>query len=453
MRTISPTIHTNMVKYILSFSVIILLTFSGYTQNPSIDELLLKREKDYSAMQAHRDTIKVRTWVNVVTLNGLMEKVIRTDSLLVAACLDELSKAPDMASEKQLIDTIARLKGRIEYLKMAPPKNVKFLTPKDYLILLGLSFTLLVAGIIALFMLRRVKKANLNARESREELESARSQHEAYEKKLEEISATLADFTGEREKTLAQISELNKALINEKQQLAAYREQYEALLREKDNLKNELEKARLEMAQPSQQSPASALSPELITENNLLKSENMQARQRINELEETIETLKQSGQAADKTDASPENEVPAARADAESHKLKSELQKSEQTQFQLHDKIKDLDEKVKSLSREKDHLRSERDITMETVKTLRDKLEQNETALYKAKEESKKLGEELAGKTSQKVQIETLHAEISRWQNENEQLRKEIAREIKLRRDIEEDVRKIFSRFGPAASE
>jgi len=450
------TILHHMVRNIIALSVMLLLTLSAQTQNPSIDELLLSREKEFQIMKSHRDTIKVRTWVNVVTLNGLMEKVIRTDSLLIAACLDELSKVPDQAAESQLIDTIARLKGRIEYLKMAPPKNAKFLTPKDYLILLILSFTLFLVGIFALLLQRRLKKANLSARESREELESARSRHETYEKKLEDISYTLSDFTDEREKTLAQISELNKALISEKQQLAAYREQYDAMSKEKENLKAELERIRQDVANQAVHAQVPAFSPELITENNLLKSENMQARQRINELEETIDKLKSSGpdrSTPGNIALNNENEVQSSRMDAETHKLKSELQKSEQTQFQMQDKIKDLDDRVKALSKEKDHLRSERDITMETVKTLRDKLEQKETALFKAKEDSNKLEEALSGKLIQKEQIETLHAEIRRWQSENELLKKEIAQEIKLRRDIEEDVRKIFSRLGSSSSD
>jgi septal ring factor EnvC (AmiA/AmiB activator) len=445
-----------MVRNIIALSVMLLLTLSAQTQNPSIDELLLSREKEFQIMKSHRDTIKVRTWVNVVTLNGLMEKVIRIDSLLIAACLDELSKVPGQATESQLIDTIARLKGRIEYLKMAPPKNAKFLTPKDYLILLVLSFTLFLVGIFALLLLRRLKKANLSARESREELESARSRHETYEKKLEDISYTLSDFTDEHEKTLAQISELNKALISEKQQLASYREQYDAMSKEKENLKAELEKIRQDMANQAVHAQVPAFSPELITENNLLKSENMQARQRINELEETIDKLKSSGpdgSTPGNKALNNENEVQSSRMDAETHKLKSELQKSEQTQFQMQDKIKDLDDRVKALSKEKDHLRSERDITMETVKTLRDKLEQKETALFKAKEDSNKLEEAISGKLIQKEQIETLHAEIRRWQSENELLKKEIAQEIKLRRDIEEDVRKIFSRLGSSSTD
>ena len=109
-------------------------------QNTDRNELLLSQQEAYQAYRKHRDTITVRTWTNVVTLNGLLEQLVRADSLLIAANPGSLSASSDTVMEKQLLDTIARLKGRIEYMKLAPPRNTQFLTPKDYLLLFGISF-------------------------------------------------------------------------------------------------------------------------------------------------------------------------------------------------------------------------------------------------------------------------------------------------------------------------
>jgi chromosome segregation ATPase len=182
-------------------------------------------------------------------------------------------------------------------------------------------------------------------------------------------------------------------------------------------------------------------STELITENNLLKSENMQAKQTILRLEDEVKRLKKALE-----------ELPAtASADQEGEniqKYRLELQKAQQLLIQTQDKLREADERNKFLISEKDRLTAELNISMQSIKNLRDRLENIDSELIRIKQEKQLLEQKLETATGSNAQIESLNAEILRWKSENETLQQQLAHEMKIRKDIESDIQKLLGRIG-----
>jgi len=403
--------------------------------------LLRTRQKDYSNYIQQRDSIKVRTWEKVVMLNGLAARVIQSDSILIAACLEQLAAGIPSVREQQLLDTITHLKGRIEYMKQSSsPEND--LSPRDYVILLGVSLILILLGIFALILLRKLQKANKSGLKTKEELETFQNTQLEYENKLEEINDELARIYNEREQLLQQITELNRALISEKQNNNQLKDCLETISNEKQEMQNEMKRLK-EKAEKYQNLPDESTINEIITENNLLKSENIQLKQQILELQENIEQLK--SELLKVTESS--DELLRKSLEEREQKYKMELQNAQQIQLQLEDKIKEIEERLKNILEEKDILVSEHNFVMESLSSMCDELERSKAQLQSVETEKISLEEQLVNLSPLPQQIDALNAEIIRWQNENEELKQQIAREIKLRKEIESDIQKIFNRL------
>ncbi|HNQ60064.1 MAG TPA: hypothetical protein PK028_06665 [Bacteroidales bacterium] len=431
-----------MTKKILILPFLFLGSFFySQAQDSIINQLLRTRQKDYSNYIQQRDSIKVRTWEKVVMLNGLAARVIQSDSILIAACLEQLAAGIPSVREQQLLDTITHLKGRIEYMKQSSsPEND--LSPRDYVILLGVSLILILLGIFALILLRKLQKANKSGLKTKEELETFQNTQLEYENKLEEINDELARIYNEREQLLQQITELNRALISEKQNNNQLKDCLETISNEKQEMQNEMKRLK-EKAEKYQNLPDESTINEIITENNLLKSENIQLKQQILELQENIEQLK--SELLKVTESS--DELLRKSLEEREQKYKMELQNAQQIQLQLEDKIKEIEERLKNILEEKDILVSEHNFVMESLSSMCDELERSKAQLQSVETEKISLEEQLVNLSPLPQQIDALNAEIIRWQNENEELKQQIAREIKLRKEIESDIQKIFNRL------
>ena len=431
-----------MTKKILILPFLFLGSFFySQAQDSIINQLLRTRQKDYSNYIQQRDSIKVRTWEKVVMLNGLAARVIQSDSILIAACLEQLAAGIPSVREQQLLDTITHLKGRIEYMKQSSsPEND--LSPRDYVILLGVSLILILLGIFALILLRKLQKANKSGLKTKEELETFQNTQLEYENKLEEINDELARIYNEREQLLQQITELNRALISEKQNNNQLKDCLETISNEKQEMQNEMKRLK-EKAEKYQNLPDESTINEIITENNLLKSENIQLKQQILELQENIEQLK--SELLKVTESS--DELLRKSLEEREQKYKMELQNAQQIQLQLEDKVKEIEERLKNILEEKDILVSEHNFVMESLSSMCDELERSKAQLQSVETEKISLEEQLVNLSPLPQQIDALNAEIIRWQNENEELKQQIAREIKLRKEIESDIQKIFNRL------
>ena len=431
-----------MTKKILILPFLFLGSFFySQAQDSIINQLLRTRQKDYSNYIQQRDSIKVRTWEKVVMLNGLAARVIQSDSILIAACLEQLAAGIPSVREQQLLDTITHLKGRIEYMKQSSsPEND--LSPRDYVILLGVSLILILLGIFALILLRKLQKSNKSGLKTKEELETFQNTQLEYENKLEEINDELARIYNEREQLLQQITELNRALISEKQNNNQLKDCLETISNEKQEMQNEMKRLK-EKAEKYQNLPDESTINEIITENNLLKSENIQLKQQILELQENIEQLK--SELLKVTESS--DELLRKSLEEREQKYKMELQNAQQIQLQLEDKIKEIEERLKNILEEKDILVSEHNFVMESLSSMCDELERSKAQLQSVETEKISLEEQLVNLSPLPQQIDALNAEIIRWQNENEELKQQIAREIKLRKEIESDIQKIFNRL------
>lgn len=428
-----------MEKRLAILSLILFLSYpiTSAAQDSLINARLKAREMEYLVLMKYQDSLKIRTLNNLITLNNQQKRVIQADSVLIAAMLDELTKYSSGQDPQQLLDSIQRLKERIEYLKMAPPYRGKFMSPKDYLVLLGLSLMMIFAGIFALLMLRKANKAHARAQESEDAATEATNKQNECEKKLEEFNAILNQVSEDRRHLMAQIAELNKSILSSRQDQIFLMEERDKLVIENQKLKTELDELKSAPAPAMPSFP----STELITENNLLKSENMQAKQTILRLEDEVKRLKKALE-----------ELPAtASADQEGENLQKyrlELQKAQQLLIQTQDKLREADERNKFLISEKDRLTAELNISMQSIKNLRDRLENIDSELLRVKQEKQLLEQKLETATGSNAQIESLNAEILRWKSENETLQQQLAHEMKIRKDIESDIQKLLGRIG-----
>lgn len=422
---------------ILSFILFLSSQFTLVAQDSLINAKLKAREMEYLILMKYQDSLKIRTLNNLITINNQHKRVIQADSSLIVAMLDELTKFSTGQDPQQLLDSIQRLKGRIEYLKMAPPYRGKFMSPKDYLVLLGLSLMMIFAGIFALLMLRKANKAKARAQESEDAATEAAIRQNECEKRLEEFNAILNQVSEDRRHLMEQIAELNKSILSSRQDQIFLMEERDKLAIENQKLKRELDEFK---STPAPSMP-SFPSTELITENNLLKSENMQAKQTILRLEDEVNRLKKA----------LEEHTPTASADQEGvniQKHRLELQKAQQLLLQTQDKLHETQERNKLLNSEKDRLTAELNISMQSIKNLRDRLESIDSELLHTKQEKQLLEQKLEVATGSNAQIESLNAEILRWKSENENLQQQLAHEMKIRKDIESDIQKLLGRIG-----
>ena len=67
----------------------------------SINTIQLKRDSLLEAYFAHRDTVTVRTWVNVITSNKFLEEIRRTDSILLSGKNASVEKTYQMVNDLQ----------------------------------------------------------------------------------------------------------------------------------------------------------------------------------------------------------------------------------------------------------------------------------------------------------------------------------------------------------------
>ena len=425
-----------MKKSVLIFSMLLLCQFTFPAQDSILNSLLKQRDDAFMLLKAHRDTITIRTWVNVVTLNGRMSSVIKADSLVIDHSMKLLStEVPD---DKSLGDTIIKLQSRIKYLKANPPKNTKFLTPLDYTILFAFSFILLILGITALILLRKVRAQKQLASDHEEKYISESKAREDYEKRLEDISYSLSEITTEREKTLEEIENINRALLREKQQKSFYSDQYEALSLELNNLKQAHEKTLKDIQEAEfRLSVSPASTTDLITENNLLNSEIIQLKDKLQQLITGQELLKNELAEAQKA---KESLIQSSSNTIDYQKLTNNLE-------DLTQKFETVSSQVAKSTKEAETLRNAHTVNMSTIASLQQRLELSDKALELAKTENRDLKEETKNIMVLRREIEQLNQEVKRWKESNEENAVQLKQEIRLRKNIEKDIQKIVGRF------
>jgi cbb3-type cytochrome oxidase subunit 3 len=83
--------------------LLLFLFFSGLflSGQESFNTIQLKRDSLLEAYFAHRDTVTVRTWVNVITSNKFLEEIRRTDSILLSGKNASVDKTYQMVNDLQ----------------------------------------------------------------------------------------------------------------------------------------------------------------------------------------------------------------------------------------------------------------------------------------------------------------------------------------------------------------
>jgi len=93
----------------------------------SINTIQLKRDSLLEAYFAHRDTVTVRTWVNVITSNKFLEEIRRTDSILLSGKNASVEKTYQMVNDLQdEVDKLTRENQDIQVQSKILKHNTSF---------------------------------------------------------------------------------------------------------------------------------------------------------------------------------------------------------------------------------------------------------------------------------------------------------------------------------------
>lgn len=394
-----------------------------------------QREEAYLALKAHRDTITIRTWVNVVSLNGRMSEMLKADSLVIQR-YNALMQAKDPGSN--LLDTIQMLNRKLAQQKAKPRQAASSISTLEYVLLFICSSLLLLLGIAALVLLRKSRQHKQQMLAGIEKFDAESKARDEYEKKLEDISLSLTELTLDREKTSAEIENLNNALLKERQQKAFYSKQYEALSIEMTELKQAHEKVLKEKQEAEfRHSVTPATNTDLITENNLLNSEIVQLKSMINGLQ------LQNTEYAEKLTAAEKAREAAVTA---SSKMQ-DYQKLSLEMDTLSQKFENTSQQLTKTLNEAETLRNAHTVNMSTIASMQQRLEAADKLLEKMRNECNNLREDSKSLNVLRKEIETLNQEVIRWKETAEENAQQLKQEIKLRKNIERDIQKIVGRF------
>ncbi len=201
---------------LMKTNVLILFLFSSsliLSGQESFNTIQIKRDSLLEAYFAHRDTITVRTWVNVITSNKFLEEIRRTDSLLLSGKNASVDKTYQMVNDLQEeVDKLTKENQDI----LAQSKILKHNTSFENTTFL---FSILVAAIfLILFIILFFgytgarRKAAIRDEESRSylaELNDARDE-------IEKMQTTESDLAHKLNLLEAGYQEKIKLLLNEK---------------------------------------------------------------------------------------------------------------------------------------------------------------------------------------------------------------------------------------------
>jgi len=88
----------------MKIKLILLILFTSsliLSGQESLSTLRIKRDSLLEAYFKHRDTVTVRTWVNVITSNKYLEEIRINDSLLLSGGNQSVEKSYQMINELQ----------------------------------------------------------------------------------------------------------------------------------------------------------------------------------------------------------------------------------------------------------------------------------------------------------------------------------------------------------------
>lgn len=421
------------------FFFLLSLLFIGIQVFSNTDSLLAsyikQREEACLALKAHRDTITIRTWVNVVSLNGRMSEMLKADSLVIQQYAT-IFQAQENGSS--LLDTIQMLNRKLALAKAKPSQPTPSISTLTYVLLFVCSSLLLLLGITTLVLMRKTRTHQQQVQDSHEKFDAESKAREEYEKKLEDISNSLTEITLDREKTIAEIENINNALLKERQQKAFYSKQYEALSIEMAELKQVHEKALKDKQEAEfRLSVTPATNTDLITENNLLNSEIVQLKSKIELLQ---------AQNTENTEKLLASEKAREAAIAASAKVE-EYQKLSLEMDNLSQKLESTSQQLLKTLNEAETLRNAHTVNMSTIASMQQRLEAADKLLEKTRNECNNLKEDSKNLIVLRKEIETLNQEVIRWKEASEENAQQLKQEIKLRKSIERDIQKIVGRF------
>lgn len=419
--------------FLLSFLFIGIQVFSN--TDSLLASYIKQREEAFLALKAHRDTITIRTWVNVVSLNGRMSEMLKADSLVIQQYAS-IFQAQENGSG--LLDTIQMLNRKLAQAKAKPSQPTPSISTLEYVLLFVCSTLLLLLGIITLVLMRKTRTHQQQVQDSHEKFDAESKAREEYEKKLEDISNSLTEITLDREKTIAEIENINNALLKERQQKAFYSKQYEALSIEMAELKQAHEKALKDKQEVEfRLSVTPATNTDLITENNLLNSEIVQLKSKIELLHA------QNTENAEKLLASEKAREAAIAASAKVE----DYQKLSLEMDNLSQKLESTSQQLSKTLNEAETLRNAHTVNMSTIASMQQRLEAADKLLEKTRNECDNLKEDSKNLNVLRKEIETLNQEVIRWKEAFEENAQQLKQEIKLRKSIERDIQKIVGRF------
>lgn len=210
----------------LGFSFFVFSQFSKET-------LIKKRDSVYQAYKAHKDTMTIRTWLNVITMNKHLETLRSYDSL-IKNVLDENQRKQnsvlfDLQDENdQLTNDNEILKIENSVLLEKIRENKTFI-----IIMIVISAIIVLSLIVLIFMIVRI-----NSRHRKQE-----KQTKEYHTKLFAANKAIEKYDETEKKLASEINRINTKLGEEKlmfeNQIIEVKKAYELEVRKRMEIEGE----------------------------------------------------------------------------------------------------------------------------------------------------------------------------------------------------------------------
>jgi len=183
------------------------------TGQESFNSLQIKRDSLLESYFAHRDTVTVRTWVNVITSNKFLEEIVITDSILLSGKSTSVKKAYQMINDLQEeLDQITKENQELQAQSKIMKHNTSF-ENTTFLFSILVAVLFLILFVILFFGYTGARKtAAIRDKESRNyltKLNEARNE-------IEKMHTTESDLAHKLNILVAEHHGKLKVILNEK---------------------------------------------------------------------------------------------------------------------------------------------------------------------------------------------------------------------------------------------
>jgi hypothetical protein len=222
-----------MNKQLLLFTSLFLLIVTTLFSQVNNKELLQLRDKNFGAYKTFKDTMTIRTWVNMVELSKRLESVVEVDNILIDSLLKQktVKLLPAQSegirylnlkkSNSELIKEYAIVSGRMDYYKAS-----------SKLYGIGFALTGLVLLIVSMSYFLYVRKI-------KEVIKQNKTHHKTVLKLKQAHQTEVLSFKSELDACKVEVEKLNEEKIMLENSATEMKKSFEVLKSKQETLVQE----------------------------------------------------------------------------------------------------------------------------------------------------------------------------------------------------------------------